>query len=321
MPEDNRPALRIMLTFLLLLMLSASAPAQVTSINELIKVTPLPGDGFKWPYYLYIPTQSLSSSDTATILVQPNNTGKVTDDFSVHDADAMRDANKLRALCDEIHLIGLVPAFPRPRSNWRIYTHALDRDAIVTDDSLLKRLDLQLIAMFDNARQLLARRNLIVDQRVQLLGFSASGMFANRFAILHPKLVKAVACGSPGGWPIAPLCAWKGDSLRYPVGIADLAQITGAPFDSADFAGLPLFLFMGDRDTNDAVAYEDGFDIPDRDLINRLFGNTPVSRWPAGEAIYRSVDPACQIKLYDGVGHEITAAMWEDIRAFLKAHK
>ncbi|HML49272.1 MAG TPA: hypothetical protein PKE04_21240, partial [Clostridia bacterium] len=50
---------------------------------------------------------------------------------------------------------------------------------------------------------------------------------ANRFALLHPDRVRAAAIGSPGGWPVAPVAQAEGNDLPYPIGIADVAQLTG----------------------------------------------------------------------------------------------
>lgn len=304
-----------------LLALSRTGHADMVPVNGVLKVAPDTAAGFRWPYYLYVPTRPPEDSSAVTILVEPNNTGLCSDDYALQDSLTLQRANQLRNLCDELGVAALVPVFPRPMEHWKVYTHALDRDALLTDIPELKRLDLQLIAMIDDARQRLGERSIVADDRVLMTGFSASGMFVNRFALLHPRRVKAVACGSPGGWPVAPLAEWQGEPLRYPVGIADLEEITGEPFDSGSFAQLPQFLYLGDQDTNDAVEYEDGFDVQDRDLIYRLFGDTLVSRWPTIETIYRQAAPACRLRLYEGVGHEITPVMWRDIKAFLREHR
>ena len=76
--------------------------------------------------------------------------------------------------------------------------------------------------MIDDARRQLSMHGASAHARVLLQGFSASAMFANRFAVLHPDRVLAVSIGSPGGWPIAPVAKIGVDALPYPAGIADL---------------------------------------------------------------------------------------------------
>lgn len=68
-----------------------------------------------------------------------------------------------------------------------------------------------------------------VQPRVLMAGFSAPGVFTNRFAVLHPERVFAAAVGGPDGWPIAPVRADQGEMLPYPVGIADIEELSGSP--------------------------------------------------------------------------------------------
>lgn len=133
-----------------------------------------------------------------TILIMPNNTG-LEDDFSVHDRGAKRQAEDLRNLAGKLKVAILVPVFPRPKTDWRIYTHALDRDSLLTDKNELKRFDLQLIQIIDDARNRFRGEGLQFDKKVFMLGYSAAGMFTNRFAFLHPDRTKVAAFGSPGG--------------------------------------------------------------------------------------------------------------------------
>ena len=153
-----------------------------------------------------------------------------------------------------------------------------------------------------------------------LFGFSASGMFVNRFAFLHPGRVRAAAVGSPGGWPLAPVAKVKDRELRYPIGVADFEAVTGKPLDTKALARVPLFVFMGDRDTNDSVVFRDSYDEPDEKLIADLFGKTPVERWPAAERLYKEVLPQATFKLYPGAAHRITPEMAADVRAFFERH-
>ena len=71
---------------------------------------------------------------------------------------------------------------------------------------------------------------------------------------LDRLLEEHVAAGSPGGWPIAPCGEWQGRKLRYPVGIADAAELTGSAPDPEALRGVPVFVFQGGDDTNDSVA-------------------------------------------------------------------
>lgn len=283
-----------------------------------VRVDAEPDKGFSWAYYLYVPARlrDRPAAKTCTILVRPNNTGQLDDDAAVHDRAARNDITDLQSFADRLGVVVLEPTFPRPKSAWQIYTHALNRATLLTDKPGLVRIDRQLEAMIDHAAARLAAEGMAVDHRVLLFGFSASGMFANRFAFLHPERVKAAAIGSPGGWPLAPVSQWQGKTLPYPIGVADVETVAGKPFDAAAVAGVPMFLFMGDQDTNDSVIFRDSYSKSDEELIGELFGKTPVSRWPFAERLYREALPRAIFKEYRGVGHKVTKQMFADVQAF-----
>ena len=280
--------------------------------------------GFGYPYYLYVPPEVKNDPDkkkVQTIFVAPNNTGQVIDDFAVHEADVKRRMATSNAIASFLKVAVLMPVFPRPASNWQTYTHALDRDSMITTKNELRRLDLQLVAMIDDARSKLKQDGLNFDKRVLINGFSASGMFTNRFTFLHPDRVKAAAIGSPGGWPIAPVEKYKDKTLRYPIGVADLKAISGKKLDLKTLRKVPLFIFLGDKDTNDSVPFGDSYDDVDRDLINSLLGSTPLSRWKICEQLYKDAGLNAEFKLYPDVPHTVTPLMRDDVRAFLLKHK
>ncbi len=214
----------------------------------------------------------------------------------------------------------LMPVFPRSETNWRIYTHALDRDTLLTGQKEYSRFDLQLVAMIDHARARLKKEKLRFDKRVLIHGFSASGMFANRFVFLHPGRVKAAAIGSPGGWPIAPAGSYKEKILRYPVGTGDLKTVSGKKLDLKTLRKVPLFVFMGDKDDNDSVPFGDGYETADKDLIFELFGKTPVERWALSQSFYKQAGLNAVFKLYPGIGHMTNREINNEIYDFLAGY-
>ncbi len=294
-----------------------------TTVGTLEKIEPLPGGDFAWPYYLYTPS-SVSQQTETHLLVMPNNTGYTSDDPAVHEEAARQLIMRYEDHAEKLGAPLLVPTFPRPHTNWRIYTHALDRDTLLTDDVGLQRIDLQLIAMIDDARDRLGTAagtaQVSIAPQILMDGFSASGMFVNRFAVLHPELVEAAAVGSPGGWPIAPVSEWEQETLRYPIGVADLNEVAGEAFQLEAFRSVPLLFYIGDADTNDSVPYTDGYDPVDKELVFRLFGETPLARWPIAEQIYQAAGCSAQFVTYPGVGHEVSPQMTSDVEAFLKSH-
>jgi pimeloyl-ACP methyl ester carboxylesterase len=245
--------------------LAQNAPANLPA--GAVKIEAQSDKGFAYPYYLYVPPELREGKEqktTHTIIVLPNNTGKIDDAFEVHEADVKRRLPQAVQIAAMLKVAVLMPVFPRPKSDWRIYTHALDRDALTTDKKEYARYDLQLVRMIDDARARLKKEKLKFDRRVLINGFSASGMFANRFAFLHPTRVKAAVIGSPGGWAIAPAEKYKEKALRYPIGTSDFKAVSGKKLDIENLRKVPMFLFLGDEDDNDSVVFGDSYEETDK---------------------------------------------------------
>lgn len=283
---------------------------RMPAVGKILRIDAHPEKGFLWPYYIFIPESAQQIGEKGELiylLVFPNNTGEPSDDLNVHDQAARNKIDQNADIPARLGTPMLIPVFPRP---WEVklerdlYVHALDRRTLETDIPELERVDLQLLAMIDDAAAQLRERGWEVNERVLMMGFSASGMFANRFTVLHPDRVLAAAIGSPGGWPVAPVAAWEGNALNYPLGVSDLKEITGQDFDLETYRGIRQLYYIGDQDDNDAVDREN------RPYLDRLFGSTPVERWPHAEQIYTSVSADAQFILEMGVGHTISSEAW-----------
>lgn len=304
MPLIRRGPRRALLALVLLLI---ALPAIVAGPFAL-RLQRLPADpsaGVHSDAFVYVPRRlHRDAAGRATLLVQPNNSGTRSDDVGVHVRDAAWTAFERHRVADELGVVLLVPAFPRPATGWQVYTHALDRDVLTTREPALARLDLQLLGMIDRARAQLQADGVVTDARVLVQGFSASGMFANRFTALHPRRVKAATVGSPGGWPIVPVATARGEVLRYPAGIADLPELTGRSFDAAAYAAIPQLVYQGALDDNDSLDFRDGWDAPAAAQVDRLFGGDPQARWEHAAALTRTVAPHARFVRVDGVGHD-----------------
>lgn len=293
----------------------ASAPA-------LIEVPATEPAGFSFPYYLYIPKE-LPTSEPVRLLIEPNNTGQVNDDFEVHRAGAKRTSStgSVRRLADRLQSPLLVPVFPRPASQWKIYAHYLDRDSMLINGGPLARIDLQLLSMIRHARQMLGDAGISTRTRVFMHGFSASAGFVNRFATLHPEAVRAVAAGAINALPMYPLESYEGAILPFPLGVADLKSLTGTEFDAKAYAEVSQFLYMGYLDRNDTMPFGDAWEDNERELIARLFGKEMMpDRWGRAQKILSDLKAPVQAVTYNGVAHNTLPEMWDDIFSFFKAN-
>ena len=277
--------------------------------------------GFNYPYYLFLPEEGLNG-DQIFLIVEPNNTGTTTDDFDKHTEAAKQQVRSSQIgnyLSHKLKFPLLVPVFPRPENDWKTYTHALDRDALMQKSNSIERLDLQLIAMYKDAKIKLSRSGHVVEDKFIMCGFSACATFTNRFTAIHPQIVKACVAGGLNGILILPTTNIGGKPMPYPIGISDLKDLTGHQFDSVSFSQIPQFLFMGENDDNDAAPYEDAYDDSEREIIYNILGKQMLpDRWNYCGNYYQKNNFNAEIRTYPKVGHEITDEIQEDILSFIK---
>lgn len=296
-------------------------PSPTPKRGELIEIPAAPAKGFRFPYLLFLP-ESAGEKRYDYLLVEPNNTGHTSDDLEVHHAAAIalaRDSSVGNFVAKRLGVPLLVPVFPRASSSDNIYTHSLDRDTILITDGPLRRLDLQLLAMIADARPRLESLGRPVNAKVLLNGFSASGLFANRFVFLHPETVAAAAFGGVNCFIMLPVAELKSHSLNFPLGIADLEKITGHPFDRPAYQAIPQFAYMGADDTNDAVVHNDAYSEDERALIFALLGRTMMpDRWQAVQAVYETQKIPITFKTYPGIGHGTNGKINTEVAEFFR---
>ena len=285
----------------------------------LCRVSENPTEGFNFPYYLLIP-QGVSLDKPIYLLVEPNNTG-VGSSFRSLDRNTKESIETCSAsgVARKLKIPLFMPVFPRPGGT--LYTHALDRETLLIQDGDLKRIDLQLIAMIAHAQKFLRRNDVKVNEKIFMNGFSASGTFTNRFTMLHPTLVHAVATGGINSIPTFPTNQWKRTTMRYPVGIADVKEIAGIDFDEASYKRVSQYIYMGALDDNDTLPFRDAYDEVDAELIKSLIGAKMMpDRWHLSQSIYKTLEIPAQFVTYEDTGHEIKTEMINDIVAFFEAN-
>ncbi|MEJ6004026.1 hypothetical protein WG899_00565 [Paucibacter sp. AS339] len=303
-------------------LLGVKGPAQIPPKLDPARTQEFAADaarGFHWPYFLYTPKLIKAPH----LLVVPNNSGFVSEDLELLRGAAATELNQQIVLAENLGVALLVPMFPRPadasaNSGENLYLHALSRATLLNTQPAWQRVDRQLLAMIDEARRTLAQRGQVTAPEVLMSGFSASGSFVNRFAFLHPERVLALASGSPGGWPLAPVTKFKGQHLNYPVGLNDWAKVSGEPLRLKALKSVAALIYMGDQDENDAVIYRDSFSSADERLIFKNFGSTPLARWQGIRQLYAAQGLNAKFVLYPGAAHSVTPEMRADIEAFFK---
>lgn len=306
-----------------------------------------PDTGFHYPYFLYTPS-SLNSSDASPtpIFVGPNNSPSSEDDYTTHLEFAKESAEggRPRAIAERLDVPLLVPVFPRYRHTpepWHIYVQVLDPSTFTIQDSPLHRVDEQLLEMIEDATSRLESNGHAIASQIHIDGFSASGSFTNRFTILHPERVNAA---SHGGTTVKTLPKTELDEdvpvvgdpkwdqlsypvgtdegeLPYPIGVANLVELTGCSFSTDAWLDTPQYIYIGNEDRPEPgsnghrsfanLPPEDvqGVHPDDRpyglpDLIDDIYGVENIDeRFEVSRAAYESVDAAVTFTVYEGYGH------------------
>ncbi len=292
--------------------------------GKLIFTEAQPESGFNFPYFLFIPDK-ISVQNELVLIVEPNNSGFADDDLQKHVEKAKRTAGREfytgNYVARKLRYPLLVPVFPRPETNWKIYTHAFDRDLARQKGNDLERIDLQLLAMVEDAQKKLAEKEFRLNDKFLMTGFSASGAFVNRFTAVHPEKVMAAAAGGVNGLLILPLEELENEPLNFPLGVNDFQDLFEKPFNAEAFKNTPQFLFMGELDDNDAIPYEDGYDLDERELVFKLLGEEmQPARWQKCREIYGQENMNATIKTFPGMGHEQPEEVKNEIVEFFKNH-
>ena len=290
--------------------------------DDILQVEAQTAKGFNFPYYLFIPS-GIDKDKQVYMLVETNNTGTTSDELEVHQVKALKLAKRSHATRMARRLGGplLVPVFPRPRTNWQAYTHALDIDTLEIEEGKLKRIDLQLTAMIKYAQELLRINGFKINERVFMHGFSASAKFCNRYSFLHPEMVKAVASGGVNGLPTLPVREWNECELPFPIGTAGIERFIDEPFNEKAFGQVAHYIYMGAFDRNDTLPSRDAWREEEADIIKKALAEKMMpDRWELSRKIYRQQKLPAQLVTYNGIAHAITDEMQDDVTDFFKAN-
>ncbi|VXC15756.1 conserved hypothetical protein [Flavobacterium sp. 9AF] len=314
----------LILSFTYVVSFSQSYKLEFHKSDTLFIIKKNPEKEFYHDYILFVPREVPLNKKTY-LLVEPNNTGRPSDSIEVHKKYAI-DLASVSSVGNNISTMLkiplLVPVFPRPSSYELIYTHALDRDVMLEKSLELKRLDLQLLAMINDAKIVLNKMGIKVDSKVFMNGFSASATFTNRFSFIHPHAIKALAIGGFNGELMLPQDKINDTKLNYPLGLNDFSDLFDKKFDIDSYKQIPQFIYMGKLDENDAVQFDDAYSENERQIINNNIGRKVHERYLKSQELYlkKSIFPL--FKNYENVGHWTTSDMnFEVIKFFFNQIK
>lgn len=305
---------KIILYCLCLLFLCTGLKAQST--GEILTISANPEEGFYWGYALYLP-QTLDTSKKLPVLLIMANTGQVSSVEETEKTTLFRLRHELSeySVADELGVPLVVPIVPRLEN---FYTHDLSRIVLVSQEESFKRLDLQVLNMLQDARQQLKKRHIRTKNKFLVTGFSAAGVFAWRWTMLHPEYVLATVTGG-ALYHMLPVEKWNGETLIYPVGVGDLQELAGKKFNKEAWLKIPIFSSNGVNDDNDTFIWEECFSSKvEKPVLQHLLpGKDIFERRAQSLHLLAQLAPNVQTHIYPRLGHQ---PVTEDVIEFLKKH-
>jgi len=257
-------------------------------------------------WYSYVPT-GIEKNQAIFIMINCDVGGAYWDyDAITEDAKTYAGHKSVRA--EQYNYVLLQPAIPRAFDpNWNnteVYSAAFDK-RVFSDvtNPFLKRPDLKVNLMIDRLKGLLRAEGYQVKDRVMFEGFSLGGMFAQRYALLHPERVQAVSAGHCGGTLILPRSTHNETVMNWPVGVSNFESLVGQPFNEEVYKQIPQYIYVGDHDDNTMVKRVWGTFYTDDEVVFLIntFGYGPPSTLKNQSEYLQLLGYNIQFKLYPNV--------------------
>lgn len=265
-------------------------------------------DGYNW--WSYVP-ESLQKNDPSYILLEESYLG--AENYEKSTNNAKNHVLGWKSISEEKKLIIVTVVMPRHFDN-RYYPQGINLNSLdPSTPEFYYRPDLKVNNIISGFINNLTKDGYSIYNKTLVAGFSAGGMWANRYTLLHPERVKAAAIGQAGGWLAMPFTEYNGTSLNWPMGINNFANLTGDEYKKQDLLKeVPQFIFIGDQDDYSTYVFDPW---PTEDLI-QIWGTTDPERLKNQSKWLENANYSVEFKLYQGVGHSYNSEMKNDLLAF-----
>lgn len=138
-------------------------------------------------------------------------------------------------------VIPLIPSYENEPYFQQISKECFD----ISRDNENYRIDEQIVRIIQKCRKTInGETGIKVNDKIFLNGYSSSGVFAQRFVLLHPEIVDTVCIGGASGSIPIPI-----GNLSYPIGISDYEQLTGKQFDFQSYQHINFRYYVGELET------------------------------------------------------------------------
>ena len=168
----------------------------------------------------------------------------------------------------------------------------------------------QLVSIIFDSRKVLQEHGIKIDDKVIMEGYSAGSKFANCFTALHPEIVKACICGGTSGLGILPVSELSGQTLNFPLGVANVSN-----FNADAFKSVSQYYYIGNQDYNDPAMisgkatdskgqfqprYRENYTPHEITQIHTLLGENPQVRFDNNQKMYEKLGVNARFQKFNG---------------------
>jgi|GEM_PF-6440298 len=290
------------------------------------KIEADPDAGFHSPYFLYTPDipqikESLNDSRERPLVVTAYPWG----DFEERVEGASGpDSGITGRIADAMNCPVLSVPLTLTRGHLGLEPQELTlAPEIEIDNARRERVDLQLIAMIEDAKSRLDDGTYTIADGIHYDGGSSAAYFIEKIAPLHPEHINAYSFGANGHafLPFEELTddiPIHGDpdrtTIPWPIGTGNLEELTGEQFNKDAWMDIEQFRWIGgdDQDPDDPENHVHkrfrGDDEIDQ-VVEEIFGTLQVDdRFETSSEIYDYLDVPATFRKFEGQPH---APDWE----------
>jgi hypothetical protein len=274
-----------------------------------------PTDTNPYAFYSYLP-RSVVREENIAVGVWAEGVDRFFDDYEYCIKRAKEYITWLSVYSERYKIPIVVIAIP---GDERLTTATLHPDSFSNPDPILSRPDLKLIdAVWNQYIPSLNEAGFVTNDKILMLGDQGSGIFPQRFSILHPELVQAlwVSSGAPAPLPASEL---NGIPLDYPLGTGNLEELTGKPFDLEAYVKIHQLISAGEYD-DVGLINPDFFPNGQWQYIQSNFGNTDPEMAEFSYNYLISIGAPAEFRFYEDTGNRVTDEMMNDGFEFLASH-
>jgi pimeloyl-ACP methyl ester carboxylesterase len=226
------------------------------------------------------------------------------------------------------NFILLAPVIPRSADGHEdFYPIAFDLPSFTTTNLFYRRADIEFNHILDYFTESLQNDGYRVNPKILIEGFSAGGVFAQRYALLHPEKVLAISAGGISNFSL-PITEYEDIPVNWPVGIANIEYLAQINFDEKEYKNIYQYIFIGEQDSKypNTLLFPNSWgptsmweSVEQRNFLRRAFGSQdPLRIEKQINYLNKNGYEKITFKKYPDVGHEFNSLMVNDIMNFLK---